>query len=418
MLERRMRILLPEGSSLSARQAVNALASCGYEIDVCDPDEWCICRFSRYVHKIYRTPAMNDDPIAYLNVIRKLLAERHYDVLLPIHENAYLFAKAYDQLSTLTHIPVASYEAFERVQSKAEFMRLLEELDLPHPRTKYALSVGDVLNCTNFPMYVKALFGTAGIGTWLVRNATELKDVAMRLEREHSVEGRVNAIIQDVVPGTLCVAQAVFDHGCLLALHMYEQRKFGVGGSASARIAVDHPTVREHMRRIGTHLHWHGSLMIDYLYDATRSEVAYIEANPRPGETMNATECGVNLVEILVKIATEEEIAPISSQRIGTLSHSGIAVLLGIAERSGSRLAIIKELVKMMFHLGDYKHSKEDLTPIIKDWPSLVPMLVVFFTLIMRPSYVRVLASKTVNRYSLGARAVSIIRSRTEQEFN
>ncbi len=407
-----MRILLPEGSSLSARQAVNALASSDYEIDVCDPDEWCICRFSRNVHKVYRTPAINEDPITYLNAVMTVLTERHYDVLLPIHENAYLFANEYDQLSKLTRIPIASFEAFERVQSKVEFMRLLEELDLPHPKTKYALAVDDVLNCANFPVYVKAPFGTAGSGTWLVKDPAGLKDVALRLERDHSVEGRVQAIIQDVAPGTLCVAQAVFNHGSLLAVHMYEQSKYGVGGSASARIAIDHPVVREHMQKIGAHLQWHGSLMIDYLFDSTSNQVAYIEANPRPGETMNATESGVNLIQMLVRIAMEDVPSPVLGERIGIRSHSGIAVLLGIAQRSGSRWAIFKESVKMMFKQGEYRHSKEDLTPVMKDWPSVVPMLVIFFTLMMRPSSVEVLSAKTIGRYSLGVRAVSIIRSR------
>lgn len=390
---------------------MNALAALDCIVDVCDPDEWCICRFSQHINKVHRTPAINEDPIAYLKHIRNILVEEHYDVLLPIHENAYLFAKAYAELSPLTNVPVASFESFQQVQSKVEFTHLLRELRLPHPPTRFANSIDEVLMANHFPKYIKTAYGTAGNGTWLVKNFAELKAVGDTLKQRHMMNDRVDLIVQDVAPGKLCVAQSVFDRGQLLAIHMYEQTKEGVGGSASARIAVDHEVVRQHVERIGTYLNWHGSLMIDYLYDATSNEVAYIEANPRPGETMNATLSGVNLIEILVEVAMGERPSQPLNRQVGTLSHSGIAVLLGIAERKVSRWAILKEAMKMMFKLGDYHHSEEDLTPIRKDWPSVIPLLVVFFTLLLRPASSKLLSAKTVNRYSLGTRAVSIINS-------
>src|SRR6516162_2933320 len=87
-----IRILLSEGSSLSARQTITALGRCGYTLDVCDPNPLCISRFSRFVRHYYRCPAVGTDPLGYLAFVLHHLSRHHYDVLLPVHEQAFLFA--------------------------------------------------------------------------------------------------------------------------------------------------------------------------------------------------------------------------------------------------------------------------------------------------------------------------------------
>ena len=60
-----IRILLSEGSRLSARQTITALGRCGYTLDVCDPNPLCISRFSRFVRRYYRYPAVGTDPLGW-----------------------------------------------------------------------------------------------------------------------------------------------------------------------------------------------------------------------------------------------------------------------------------------------------------------------------------------------------------------
>jgi hypothetical protein len=93
-----IRILLSEGSSLSARQTITALGQCGYILDVCDPNPLCISRFSRFIRRSYRCPAVGTDPRGYLAFVLQHLTRERYDVLLPVHEQAFLFAKVRDQL--------------------------------------------------------------------------------------------------------------------------------------------------------------------------------------------------------------------------------------------------------------------------------------------------------------------------------
>ena len=93
-----LRVLLSEGSSTSAREVITALGLAGHVVEVCDPSSICLGRFSRFVSKFHRCPGLRDDPAGYLSFVEKLLAERPYDVLLPIHEQGLLFARVRERL--------------------------------------------------------------------------------------------------------------------------------------------------------------------------------------------------------------------------------------------------------------------------------------------------------------------------------
>ena len=69
-----LRVLLSEGSSTSAREAITVLGLAGHHVEVCDPSPWCLARFSRFVQKFHRCPPLRDDPAGYLAFVERLLA--------------------------------------------------------------------------------------------------------------------------------------------------------------------------------------------------------------------------------------------------------------------------------------------------------------------------------------------------------
>jgi hypothetical protein len=89
-----LRVLVSEGSSTSAREAITILGLSGHDIEVCDPSPWCLSRFSGLVRKFHRCPGLRDDPAGYLAFIEQRLADGKFDVLLPTHEQGFLFARA------------------------------------------------------------------------------------------------------------------------------------------------------------------------------------------------------------------------------------------------------------------------------------------------------------------------------------
>src|SRR5215471_20611434 len=159
-----IRILLSEGSSLSARQTITALGRCGYILSVCDPNPLCISRFSRFVRHYYRCPAVRTDPLGYLAFVREILTRERYDVLLPVHEQAFLFAKVRDQLPAGVAVALADFDAFLQVQGKVAFARLMDQLSLPQPITHIVRSRTELVALNQFPYYIKTDYSTAGQG--------------------------------------------------------------------------------------------------------------------------------------------------------------------------------------------------------------------------------------------------------------
>src|SRR5437764_11752644 len=93
-----LRILIPEGSSTSGREAITILGLAGHHVEVCDPSPWCLARYSRFVRKFHRCPGLRRDPAAFLAFIEGLIANGRFDVLLPTHEQGFLFAKVRERL--------------------------------------------------------------------------------------------------------------------------------------------------------------------------------------------------------------------------------------------------------------------------------------------------------------------------------
>src|SRR5664279_6471643 len=132
----RPKILLSEGSSLSAREAITALGLAGHRVELVSSDPMCLGRFSRFVSRVHRAPASGADPDGYLAAVIEVVETSRIDALLPVHEQAYLFAAAHGKLPSSLGVALAGFEAFEQVQSKAGLAELLTRLDVPQPKTE------------------------------------------------------------------------------------------------------------------------------------------------------------------------------------------------------------------------------------------------------------------------------------------
>lgn len=123
-------------------------------------------------------------------------------------------------------------------------------------------------------------------------------------------EDRRRALLAQFGVGTIDQAimavAGLFAYGRLVAVHCSERTGIGAGGSAAARVGVDHPVVREHIARLGAHLGWHGGLTLDYLH--VEGVAQYIECNPRTVEPGNAAASGVDLPRLTIAISRGEKL--------------------------------------------------------------------------------------------------------------
>jgi hypothetical protein len=385
----------------------------GYRIDVCDPDPLCISRFSRFVHRFHRCPCLGADPVAYLRFIEARLRNGHYDVLLPVHEQAFLFARIQRRLTPLVGLAVTAFDQFALLQSKATFAQVIAHLGMPQPTTCMVRRRAEAEAARDFPYYIKLPYSTAGRGVWRVGNAAERSAVLDRLASEGHLDGQTDIVIQATASGVQCQAQAVLEHGSLIAIHCTSQRAVGVGGSQSARLSVDHPIVCSHMAQLGRHLSWHGALAVDYFFEPATQQPLYFEANPRLVEPVNGVLSGVNLADILVRLSLGESFtaAGMKVGKPGVRTHSLLATLLGLAAANASRRRIAGEVVHAAMGRGVYSGGREDLTPVGLDPYSLVPLSLVTAGLLFNPALAGRVSSHAIEEYSLTTKAVKRICS-------
>ena len=409
MTSQKPKILLSEGSSLSSREAITALGLAGHRVELVSSNPMSLGRFSRFVRQVHRAPASGVDPDGYLAAVIDIVKAEKIDALIPVHEQAYLFAAARQKLPTGVGIALADFAAFEQVQSKARLATLLTELKVIQPDTEIIRSADDFAANRPYPFFVKAAFGTASAGVWRVGDA-HARD-ALLLELEAHDAFAQGLLVQAAVTGSLERTQGVFDRGRLVASHIYRQVVEGPGGGDVLKISVVRSGVRDTVERIGQALQWHGALSFDYIRDDATKTPHFIDANPRLVEPMNAWLSGVDLPGALLRISLGETPPVQPDGREGVLTRLGLMGLLDAARRRNRRRDILREIGLLAFGLGRYRGSREELVPLLTDPWCALPLGVVVARLLLAPKAAARFSETAVADYSLTAPAIRRLRA-------
>jgi predicted ATP-grasp superfamily ATP-dependent carboligase len=381
---KKLRILIPEGSSTSGREAITILGLAGHHIEICDPSPWCLSRYSRFVRKFHRCPPLRADPAGFLAFVERLIASGRFHVLLPTHEQGLLFARVQARLAGKIAVALPSFDSYRTAHSKAGFSRLLDRLGLPQPPTRILKSQSEPRGATRFPAVVKTSVGTASRGINFVHNESELASALHGLDAGGAFADEV--LLQDMIAGTTEKAQSVFCRGQLVGFHAYRQVAPGVGGGEAIKQSVSRPVVRGYLEKIGAELGWHGALSVDYIMPDDGAGPLFIDCNPRLVEPFNAFQSGTDLVTLLLRVSQGETPTVLPEGRAGVLTHLAMQALLGLASRGGSRRDVAKEFGRLLDHGGPYAGSSEELTPLSHDGLGAVPLGMTMALLLASPT--------------------------------
>jgi hypothetical protein len=387
-----LRVLVSEGSSTSAREAVTILGLSGYLVEVCDPNPYALARFSRFVDAFHRCPGLRDDPAGYLAFVEKLLAARRFDVVLPIHEQGFVLARVRQRLLDHVGLALPDFENYRTLHSKAGFSRLLDRWGLPQPATQIVTSANELRDAIRFPCLIKTSVGTASRGVWLVRDDDELEIALRDLDAIGAFADEV--LVQKLIPGATEKAQAVFCHGRLIGFHVYRQIAAGAGGGDAIKQSVSRPTLRRYVADIGERLAWHGALSVDCIARDEDEAPLLIDSNPRLVEPMSAYLAGTDLVGLLLRVSLGEAPEALPEGRADVRTHLAMQALLGCALRGGIRRDVILEGWRLWGGREPYAGSTEELTPTRLDWVSVIPLAMTAIALLVSPKFAAPLARR------------------------
>ncbi|MHB9856749.1 hypothetical protein [Streptomyces sp. YIM S03343] len=134
--------------------------------------------------------------------------------------------------------------------------------------------------------------------------------------------------------------QALFEHGWLVAAHTSVRIGAGTGGSAAARLSVDHPAALDYATRVGAHLRWHGGLTLDYFHVDGQPE--FIECTPRTVEPGNAAHAGVDLPRLTIALSRGRTLPDRPAVgRPGVRTRGALALAIGAAEQQQRRATML-----------------------------------------------------------------------------
>jgi hypothetical protein len=401
-----LRVLLSEGSSTSAREAVTLLGRAGHHVEVCDPAPWGLARFSRHVRAWHRCPGLRGDPQGYLAAVERLF-DRNFDVLLPIHEQGYLFARVQHRFGGRTSVALPSFTHYRSAVSKTGFSRVLAELGLPQPTSTVVNSADEARRVAIPPSVIKTAIGTASRGVWIVRDSAALARALSELYAADGFSGGV--LVQALIQGFTEKAQGVFCRGELVGFHATRQMAEGAGGGDAIKRSVRRDGIRRDLAAIGRHLDWHGALSVDCIMPDDGSGPFYIDCNPRLVEPMAAALAGTDLIDLLLRVSLGETPAAVPDGRADVVTHQAMQVLLGCAQRGGSRRDLARLCSDLAWGRGAFAGSVEELTPARLDMPGAIPLAITALLLLVSPKLADGLSRRGWGAHLLDRRSIALI---------
>ena len=413
-----MLILLSDGAGLTARQCATVLARAGHRVEALSPAGLCLCRMTRHVRRVHDVPALGRDPSGWLEAALDVAARRGADVLLPVQEQVAVMALARDRIEAAgVATAVPGFAALARVQDKVSAFRTLARAGVPQPPAVVAATAAEVEaagaelpaapGLAGWPLFVKMPIGTASAGVRRAGSPDELRQIAADYERLGAF-GAEGVLVQQPVTGPLAMVQAVFARGELVAFHACQRVREGAAGGSSHKLGLDLPEAREHMAGLGAALGWHGALSADVIIgpDGPR----FIDINPRLVEPVNALASGVDLAGALVEVARSgSSRVPQPAAAPGARTHQLLLAVLGAAHQGGRR-DVARELVQAVLHRGEYRGSREELTPWRGDPLAPLPVMAIALATLIRPDAWRHFVGGSAGAYSLTPAAWRQIR--------
>jgi biotin carboxylase len=409
-----MRVLLSDGSGLTARQCATQLAAAGHEVGVLSADPFALTRFTRHVRRFHRVPPFGDEPMKWMSAALVILDReralgRAVDVLLPTQEQVVVLTQAADDVrSRGVYLAVPTTTALGRVFDKVSAAATMDALGVPQPPTVIARDRRQLLAHTSFPVFVKAPLGTATTGVRLVSGAAQLIELATKLGDDVFVDGGL--VLQQPVRGELVMVQGVFDAGRLIAWHANARTREGVNGGASGKRSTPLAAAAEYLVALGEGLGWHGALSFDLIVPTDSRPPVVIDTNPRLVEPGNAWRAGTDLVAAMLAVSRGDH--PTTAQRTSQPDAATHQLLLAVlAAAAGGRRAVCHELLDAVRHRGPYDGSAEELTPLSHDPLTAVPIVVAAVVALLGTRLAHRLSAGTVSNYALSVHGWRQLRS-------
>ena len=155
-------VLVTDAEQRSALAVVRSLGAAGYRVEVCSRVGGPLAGASRHCRSEHRVPDPGEDAHGFVEAVRRLVAERRVDLLVPMTDvSSTLLIPA---LQDTVRIPSSPARDWAEITDKRRLLEVADSIGIPVPRQvviespEASLDSGPVRRLAaeaGFPLYVK-----------------------------------------------------------------------------------------------------------------------------------------------------------------------------------------------------------------------------------------------------------------------
>jgi predicted ATP-grasp superfamily ATP-dependent carboligase len=317
------RVFITDGHWRKTLAAARSLGRRGLEVTVGESSRVATSLFSKYCSRRVVYPSVHRHPEDFLAFLRQEVTARTYDLLIPMEEETLLLlARHKDTLTSLTRLPITSYQDINNVRDKGWLLRYASQQGIPIPRTIWIEDKND-LKAVPYtippPWVIKPRISSGGFGIVYVDREVDLPAAYEEVHHRFPFP-----LIQERIPpgGEAFGCSALLDHGGQVKARFVHRRlrDYPVrGGPSTLRESVRHPQIEDLGIRLLRSLQWYGVAMVEFKVDPRDNQPKLMEINPRFwGSLALAVHAGVDFPYLLYKMAMGEEFDPVLDYEVGT----------------------------------------------------------------------------------------------------
>lgn len=319
-------VLILDGAHRSALAATRSLGKKGVHVVVGGEYEATLAGRSRYCSErlVYPSPIRNSEQ--FVQVILEEIRRREIKVLLPMTEITTSLVLKQRHRFPSVHIPIASYDLFERLADKWTVLELAHDLGVQVPATEFVRSHGDldkILDSAEFPVVLKPRRSRIWCGgRWIeasVKYANSPQELLDSVRSYHCFAHHP-FLVQKLIHGQGHGIFALYRHGqpVIFFAHRRLREKPPTGGVSVLSESVEmNPRALSAARKILEHVGWHGVAMVEFKVSSDGTPYL-MEINPRFwGSLQLAVDAGVDFPWFAYQMALGEQPSEGDAYRVG-----------------------------------------------------------------------------------------------------
>jgi predicted ATP-grasp superfamily ATP-dependent carboligase len=199
-------VIVTSGISANALGITRSFGRRGIPVVYIDSDPCSIVRHSRYINKRLTCKKIRDSESDFINLLKDFAKQKNGSMMIiPIGDEAVLaLSKHKDELEPFYHLPVPEYETAQKLVNKKRFYNMLDEMQIPYPKTYFPESPTELVSLEKklaYPYIIKPAYSIPfqekfGQKVFHVKSPQDLDRAADRLRGK-----TIEVMIQEIIPG-------------------------------------------------------------------------------------------------------------------------------------------------------------------------------------------------------------------------